>query len=272
MDTVKTSERDTIVSSIVSPLFAISRAPPAGYSPQSSKLSPIAAEFVVASKKPVTTFKLSAQADTFVGTSIEILPKSKLSPLAASFVARPVNQTPDHETANHVHTNCAHDYNPGKAFLESLHPIVRELALDGVEYLRTFAGAKKATAAVESCQTALSVEYNNLKQRENECARHYDAFIKWKYFERYDEPYEDQDIESMKNLAEARKFRCSKCRDQLSGLKQEFRDSTQEYMRLVTKYGEALNEHNNSVQSYNASVVHYRACTFGDMPSAAEVH
>jgi len=100
-------------------------------------------------------------------------------------------------------------------------------------------GVERIESAIESCKTDLVSQYNELKQHEDECARHYIAFLKWKYFERYDEPCQDQDIESVQLLADARNFRCNKCGDRSLELERQFQYTSDKYTRLVSLHGRA---------------------------------
>ena len=95
-------------------------------------------------------------------------------------------------------------------------------------------GMERIDSVIESCEASLISRYIDLKQHEDDCARHYIAFLRWKYFERYDEPCEDQDIESVKSLADARNFRCNKCGDRSLVLEQQFMSTYDKYMRLVS--------------------------------------
>ena len=98
---------------------------------------------------------------------------------------------------------------------------------------------ERIESVINSCETVLISQYIDLKQHEDDCARHYNAFLQWKYFERYDEPCEYQDIDAAQYLADARNFRCTKCGDQLLKLKQQFNYTYDKYMRLVAMHGRA---------------------------------
>ena len=156
---------------------------------------------------------LSPQATTFVPMSpSEMTDESGLSPHTVIFKHTPTEQTPCCGNVTQVYSVLPHKYRPGMERIESV---------------------------IDSCEAALISQYIGLKQHEEECARHYDAFLQWKYFERYDEPFEHQDIESLKSLADARDFQCAKCHIESLELKRQFTDTYDKHMRLVAMHGQA---------------------------------
>jgi hypothetical protein len=100
-------------------------------------------------------------------------------------------------------------------------------------------GMERIERTIESCEADLVSQHNDLKQHKAECARHYIAFLKWRDFERYGEPCQDQDIESAQYLADARNFRCIKCGDRSLALEQQFKYTHDKYMRLIALHGRA---------------------------------
>jgi hypothetical protein len=251
MDFVKAPNHNMVASSLLSPYAAIFKAFPA--TQYSSGLSPTAAEFVVPSAYAITTsdlsphavpfvnmstilagydaspqatyfvpmssydmtsdYNMSLHATSFIPTSpFEATYDSGLSPHATTFVPTPAEQTTCYGNAAGVHSTLPVNYRPGTERIESV---------------------------IASCGAVLISQYNDLKQHEAECARHYGAFLRWKYFERYDEPCQDEDIESVQSLADARDFRCTKCRDRGIELARQFEYTSDKYMRLVAMHGRA---------------------------------
>lgn len=151
---------------------------------------------------------LSPQETSFVPMSpYGITYESGLSPHSPTSIPTLTEQTTCCEAHANLHLNLPDNYRPGTERIDS---------------------------AIESCEASLISKYIDLKQHEDDCARHYIAFLRWKYFERYDEPCEDQDIESVKSLADARNFRCNKCGDRSLVLEQQFMSTYDKYMRLVS--------------------------------------
>jgi len=181
--------------------------PKSGLSPQATSfvsMSPYEMTYELGLSLYETTPEsgLSPQATIFVPMSTyESTYESGLSPHAAIFVPTPTEQT-----------ILPNNYRPGMERIES---------------------------CIKSCKADLVSQYNDLKQHEDECARHYIAFLKWKYFERYDEPCQDQDIESVQLLADARNFRCNKCGDRSLELERQFQYTSDKYTRLVSLHGRA---------------------------------
>ncbi|GAB7326851.1 hypothetical protein MBLNU13_g10781t2 [Cladosporium sp. NU13] len=242
-----------VVSSLLPPYAAIFKAFPATKCTSSSGLSPTAAEFVAPSAYAIATSDLSPHAIPFVSMSTmqaeydlwpqlthfvpsspcEMAPgsgplpqatsfvpmspykmayESGLSPRAAVFIPTSAEQTSCYGDITRVHPTLPDNYRPGMERIES---------------------------AIKSCETVLVSQHIDLKQHEDECAHHYKAFLRWKYFERYDEPCQDQDIDSAQYLADARDFRCTKCRDRSLVLKQQFDYTFDKYTRLVAMHGRA---------------------------------
>lgn len=253
MDSAKASKRNMVVGSLLSPRANIFKAFAATQYTTSSKLSPAAAEFVVPSAYilatsdlsghaipsismstmqagydlwPQATYSvtsspcemtpgsgLSPQATSFVPMSpYEMTYESGLSPQAAVFIPAPSEQTTCYGNITHVYPTLPDNYRPGMERIES---------------------------AIKTCEAVLVSQDIDLKQHEDECARHYNAFLQWKYFERYDEPCQDQDIDSIQYLADARNFRCTKCRDHSLALKQQFDYTYDKYMRLLALHSRA---------------------------------
>ena len=100
-------------------------------------------------------------------------------------------------------------------------------------------GMERIERVIASCETVLISQYNDLKQHEAECARHYGTFLRWKYFERYDEPCQDEDIKSVQSLADARDLQCTKCRDCMIELARQFEYTSDKYARLLAMHGRA---------------------------------
>lgn len=250
MDFVKAPNHNMVASSLLSPYATIFKAFPAT---SSTGLSPTAAEFVVPSAYAITTSNLSPHAVPFVKMStmlvgydaspqatcfvpmspydmtsehdmsphatsfiptspFEMTYESGLSPYATTFVHTPAELTDCYENATGVHRTLPVDYRPGMERIESV---------------------------IASCETVLISQYNDLKQHEAECVRHYGAFLRWKYFERYDEPCQDEDIESVQSLAHARDFQCTKCRDRSIELARQFEYTSDKYARLLAMHGRA---------------------------------
>ena len=172
---------------------------------------PQATYFVPSSPCDMTTGSgLSPQATSFVPMSpYEMTYEPGLLPHAAIFMPMPAEQK---GCITHVHSTIPDNYRPGMEKIES---------------------------AIKSCETVLVSQYIDLKQHEDECASHYNAFLKWKYFERYDEPCQDQDIDSAQYLADTRDFRCTKCGDRSLELARQFKYTSEKYVRLVALHGRA---------------------------------
>jgi hypothetical protein len=176
--------------------------------------SPQATCFVPMSSYDMTSeHDMSPHATSFIPTSpFEITYESGLSPHATTFVPTLAKQTNCYGNATGVHTTLPVNYRPGMERIERV---------------------------IASCETVLISQYNDLKQHEAECARHYGTFLRWKYFERYDEPCQDEDIKSVQSLADARDFRCTKCRDRGIELARQFEYTSDKYTRLVAMHGRA---------------------------------
>jgi hypothetical protein len=250
---VKASNRNVVVSSLLSPHAAIFKAFYATQNTSPSRLSPTAAEFVVPSTYVITTSDLSPhdvpfvtmstmqavydlcqQATCFVPawpywmtpeselspratifipmSSYETTYESGLSPHAAIFIPTSAEESAYDGDVAHVHPTLPNNYRPGMERIE-----------------RT----------IESCEADLVSQYNDLKQHQDECARHYNAFVKWKYHERYDEPCQDLDVESVQYLANARNFRCTKCGNRSLELKRQYQYTYYKYMRLLAMHDRA---------------------------------
>ena len=227
------------VSSLMSPYAAFFEAFAAKEHSSPARLSPKAAEFVFTSTTESTTSELSPYAFPFFACSTsqaeselspqavsftpvsthETSPQSGLSPHAATFIIMPTDQVPYNGNIGAVRAKLPLNYNPALWRIES---------------------------AIKSCQTALNVQHKGLEQHEKEFARHYDEFIKWKYFERYDEPQEYLDTECVQYLAEARNFRCAKCQKRTLELKQQFDYTSDKYRRLIFIHDQAVDEINSS--------------------------
>jgi hypothetical protein len=232
MDIIKASTCDTVAMPLMSPHAAIFKAFLAKQNPSSSRLSAKASEFIFAPKKAITTSRLSPQAAPFVAMATKLV--SMLSPQAPCFVPVPKhNTTPKSSLSAHAapFTPAAQIPRYGNfANMRATLPLNYNPAL------------KRIAAAIDSCQSALNSQRNSLKQQSEECARHYNAFIRWKYFERYDELCEDPDTEGAQYLADARNFRCTKCCDQSLELKQQFNYTSDKYMRLISIHDKAVDE------------------------------
>lgn len=189
------------------PSYSVSMSP-YEMTPQSG-LSPQETSYIPMSPHEMTSQSgLSPQDTSFVPmSSYEMTYESGLSPHATTSTPMLTEQTTCCEAHAHMHSTLPDNYRPGMERIDS---------------------------AIESCEASLISQYIDLKQHEDECARHYSAFLRWKYFERYDEPCEDLDIESVKHLANARNFRCTKCGDLSLELEQQFMSTYDKYMRLIS--------------------------------------
>jgi hypothetical protein len=207
---------------------------------------------------------LSPLATPFVAKS----KASKLSPLAATFAATPAaglsqggtvipSLNPDSRAllSDAPRPQSAAEPTLGEAILSSLDPALRALLSDAVEYCRSSATLKRKVAAVGQCQATLGAQHYAFES----CDRHYVDFIKWRYFERYDKPCTEQDIESAKNSADAQEFRCVKCADTPLDMQRAVRETQSEYVGLVAEHDAALDDYSEVTRMYNASVTRYYA-------------
>ena len=144
-----------------------------------------------------------------------MLSRSTLSPHATPFVSMSTEQISHHGNFANVRAFLLANYNPA---------------------------LERIVTAIDSCQSTLNFQRYRLEQHEKECARHYNAFIRWKYFERYDEPSHYQDTECAQYLADTRNLRCTKCSGQSLELKQQLDYTSDKYMRLITIHNEAVDE------------------------------
>jgi hypothetical protein len=234
-----------------------------GVSNQSTVLSPHAATFVAAmANESNMSSVLSPHATPFVAKS----KASKLSPHAATFAATPAagptqgetvipSLNPDSRALLSDAPQAAVELTQGEAILSSLDPALRALLSDAVTYLRSFATLKRKIAAIGQCQATLGAQHHAW----DSCDRHYVDFIKWRYFERYDKPCTEQDIESAKNSADAQEFRCVKCADTLPDIQRALRETQYVYVRLVAEHDAALDDYSEVTRMYNASVTRYYA-------------
>jgi hypothetical protein len=230
-----------------------------GLSHQSTAvLSPRAATFVAAMVTERSI--LSPFATPFIAKSAA----NKLSPHAATFAATPAAEltqggamvsglNPASRAFLPAAPQPAAGPTPAEAILSSLDSALRALLSDAVEFCRSFATLKKKVAAVAQCQAVLGAQYHALES----CDRHYVDFIKWKYFERYDEPCTEQDIESAKNSADAQSFRCVTCADTPLEMQRAFSKTQIEYVRLVAEHDAAVDYYSEVTRVYNAAVTSY---------------
>jgi hypothetical protein len=145
-------------------------------------------------------------------SSYETTYESGLSPHATIFIPTAAEKSVYYGDVAHVHQSLPINYRPGMERIE-----------------RT----------IESCEADLVSQYNDLEQHTAECAHHYIAFIKWKYHERYNEPCQDLDVESVQYLADARNFRCTKCGDRSFELERQYQYTYDKYMRLLAMHDRA---------------------------------
>jgi hypothetical protein len=218
-----------------------------GLSKQSTVLSPLATPFVAKSKK-----KLSPRAATFAATPAA-------GPTQGRTVIPSLNPDSHALLSDAPQPQPAAEPTQGEAILSSLDPALRALLSEAVEYCRSFVSLKKKIAAVGQCQATLGAQHYAFES----CDRHYVDFIKWRYFERYDEPCTEQDIESAKNSAGAQEFRCVKCADTPLDMQRAVRETQSEYVRLVAEHDAALDDYSEMTRMYNASVTRYYAHVSG---------
>lgn len=260
MDFVKASKRSMVASSLLSPHAAIFKAFSAMQYTSSSRLSPTAAEFILPSAYVITTsdlspqsvpsvpmssmqteFNMSPQSTCFVSMSpFEMTLASGLSPQATIFAPMSTYEMTPESGLSPQATNFV-PVSPSEMTYESgLSPHAAIFVPTSAEQTilpnNYRPGMGRVESAIESCEAELISQYNDLKQHQDECTRHYIAFLKWKYFERYDEPCQDEDIASVQYLADARDFRCTKCRDHSLKLERQFQYTSDKYMRLVSMH------------------------------------
>jgi hypothetical protein len=211
-------------------------------SPQ-CKLSPYAAIFVASPISCIDSARvdlaLSPHATMFVPVQErQTSPKSepKLSPTATTVVATPAEKS------------CT--ITRSEALLQSLDPAVRTLLTHGVTLLHSLSRMKKYVAAVRKCQIALAAQCDALRR----CSDQQFAFLKWKYFERYDESCTEQDIDSLLRLTETQSSRGVSLE-----MQQVYTDTMMEYARLTAEQDQAVDAHTESTRLYNAQMLQYYA-------------